>query len=127
MSDAPIPAPLVPTIAPVRSGVKTTEMWLALFAMGGLTYAMEEVLKVLPTIAANPALPPWASPLLALAPIGIGYLMKVTAKNYCDLRRDLKLGEMNASAGAFDMKTAVAAGVAQAKQDDAAQLEQANR
>ncbi len=93
MSDPTSPAPVQPPVTPAtKPGWKTTEMWAAMLAMGAIGWALKETISVIPAIASNPALPAWAAPILSLAPIGLGWLLKLTAGEYGQLRNDLKLG-----------------------------------
>lgn len=95
-------------------------MWVAMLALGGLSWTLEELVKVLPTIAQNPALPAWAAPIFTLAPVGIGFLMKLVVGQYGKLRTDLKIAHVDAAA-------AVAAGATAANADAAATLAAGNK
>ena len=115
------PAAVAPVAAPaVKSGWKTTELYAAMVAMGAIGWALEEIVRMLPTIAQNPAIPPWVAPILGLAPIGLGWLMKLVASEYGQLRNELKLGSADAPA-------AVAAGAVAASADPAATLAAGNK
>lgn len=132
MTDATGPAlavvpPPVAAAPTLKSGWKTTEAYVTMLAMGGMTYVLEELLKIIPNIAQNPALPPWLAPLLTLAPMGIAYLLKLTAKNYTDRRTELKLGTSDTMYSEAEFQAALAAGIAQAKLPAGAQLEKLNQ
>jgi len=124
MADPTPAAPATLTVdqtgATVKSGWKTTELYAALIAMGAIGWALQEIVRMIPTIAQNPALPPWAAPILGLAPIGLGWLMKLVASEYGQLRNELKLGSADAPA-------AVAAGAVAASADPAATLAAGNK
>ncbi len=83
------PVPAAPALAP---GWKTTEMYAAVLAMGAIVWALQEVVRMLPVLASTPGMPAWAAPILALAPVGLGWLLKLTAGEYGKLRGALKLG-----------------------------------
>lgn len=116
----PVVATVVAPVPAVKSGWKTTELYVAMLAMGGLGWALEETVKIIPAIASNPALPAWVAPILGLAPIGLGWLMKLTAGEYGQLRNELKLGSDPITA-------AIAAGAAAANAPADATLAAGNK
>jgi hypothetical protein len=100
MAETTVAAPVV------KSGWKTTEAWLSFFALGALTWVLEQLVAAIPTIAAIPGIPGWTAPVFALAPIGIGYLLKRVVANYGQMRTDLKLEHANAATPATDKEAA---------------------
>lgn len=98
MADAPAAPTEVPTqpspvpTPEVKSGLKTTELYVVVLAMGGLLYCLQELVSMLPSIAATPGIPGWAAALLGVVPIGLGYVIKLLAVKYAALRTQLKLG-----------------------------------
>lgn len=87
----PVPAaPAAPTLSP---GWKTTEFYVAMLALGALLWLLQSLVGLIPTIAAMPGVPPWAIALLGLAPVALGWVIKLVAGQYGSLRRDLKLAD----------------------------------
>jgi hypothetical protein len=81
-----------PTATPVKSGLQTTELYVCVLVLGGLGWAIQSLIGMIPTIAQTPGMPPWAAPLMSLAPIALGYVAKLVASEYASLRTQLKLG-----------------------------------
>lgn len=109
---------VVPTVAPaaaapapsaLKSGFKTTELYLAMFACGALVYFGNDLIGIVHQLALNPSLPPWVAPLLSLAPVIISGLIVKAAAEYGKLRRDLKLGDASAAAVTIAAKAGGAA------------------
>ncbi len=123
---APTTVLVPPAPTPVKSGWKSSEGFAAMIALGAIGFALERILEILPAIAANPALPPWATPILAIAPIGLGWLMKKVAQNYGEIRRDLKI-DASATLDQSQYQAAVAAGVAQAVLPAGSQINKINQ
>lgn len=96
MADPVLPPPSTVTVnpAPVKSGWQTTELWLAMFCLGMIGWAMQQLIAVLPTLAANPSLPTWALAMVPVAVGGLGWLVKLIWAKYGDLRNELKLAAM---------------------------------
>lgn len=115
---APVSAPAV-TAPP--SGLKTTELWIAMFLLGVLTYAGQQLITLLPTILANPAMPPWIAPVAPIALVGLAWVMRLVAAEYTKSRTALKL-----DANSPDVSAAIAAGKTAGGADLAAQLKQIN-
>ncbi len=92
----------------VKSGWKTTEMYLVTLLLGGLVYGLHGLVEFLPSIASNPALPPWITPILSIAPIGLAWVMKLAVGEYNAHRKELKLAAIS-----VDAQSAIAAGQAQ--------------
>jgi hypothetical protein len=107
----------------VKSGWQTTELYLAVALLAGLGYAAQQLIVILPTLAANPSLPPWVSMLIPVAVTGLGFVGKLIVSEYTKLRTQLKL-----DAGADPSVTAAqAAGVQATNATDAAALAQVNK
>jgi hypothetical protein len=107
----PVAAPDAAVVAPLtapKSGWKTTEAWLAMFLLGVLSYAGQQLLTLLPVILSNPNMPPWVAPLGPIAIVGLGWVMKLIVNNYTKARVALKLGAPSEAATAIT--TAVTAG-----------------
>jgi len=120
-SVAPEAAPAEAPHAEIRSGWKTTEAWLAMLLLGGLAAAGQQLITALPTILANPAIPPWVAPIGPIAVVGLGWVMKLVVSEYTKSRVALKLGVDP------DVAAAVAAGAAAAKADPASTLAAINK
>lgn len=117
MSDSTTPAPAVTPAAPISAGWRSTELYLAVALLGGLGYAVQQLITILPTLALNPAIPPWAAALIPIAITGLGFVAKLVVSEYTTLRGQLKLG----AAADPSIAPAIAAGaVAQAATNDAA-------
>lgn len=119
--------PSTVTTTSVSSGVspgwKSTELYLSMFAMGAITWALTELIKLIPTLAANPAVPPWAVPLIGMAPVALAWLLKLAAGEYGLLRQTLKLGADSDPS----IAPAIAAGAAAQGATDAAALAAVNK
>jgi hypothetical protein len=96
MTDLPAPSTVIVNPPPpvVKSGWRTSEAWIAMFLLGMLTWALQQLLSILPTLAADPAMPGWIIPIFSLAPVGIGWLMKLVWAKYAELRHQLKLAAL---------------------------------
>lgn len=84
-------AAAVVAVAPLKSGWKTTELYLTVLLLGGLGTVIEQLTQMLPSIAASPGMPPWAAPLMALAPVLLGLIGKQVLTHYTEQRTALKL------------------------------------
>lgn len=121
MADAIAPA-AAPAAPAVKSGWKTTELYLAMFACGALTYFGTDLTSIIKTLLANPALPPWVAPLAMLAPVICGGLIAQAVREYQKLRNELKL-----DATAPDVTAAQQAGDVAAKGSPADVAAQADK
>jgi hypothetical protein len=120
MADPTPAAPATDTAAaaivskPISPGWKTTELYLTTLLLAGLGTVIEQLVQMIPSIAANPSLPPWAAPLLALAPVLLGYVAKQVATHYTEQRTALKLATTppaTDSAAAAALNKAIGAGL----------------
>ena len=78
--------------------------------LGGLGYLIEQLLPLLPALAADPSMPPWAKVIVPLAIAVLAYAAKGVHAEYVKSRVALKLPNPDAP----DLTTAVAAGAAAA-------------
>jgi hypothetical protein len=116
---SPLYAPVEPPHAEIRSGWKTTEAWLAMLLLGGLATVVEQLINALPAIMATPGLPAWIAPIVPVAVVGLGWVMKLVVAEYTKSRVALKLGNP-------DVTAAIAAGAAAAAAGQAATLAKGN-
>lgn len=105
----PVPAAPAAPAVPVKSGWKTTELYVAMFACGALTYFGSDLIGIVKVLLANPALPPWVAPLAMLAPVLCGGLIAQAAREYGFLRNELKLGTADVTGAVQAGAVAVAA------------------
>ena len=85
-----------PTPAPApKSGWQTTELYLAMLALGMVGYGLHVVAGALPAIAATPNLPGWAAPLLGLTPLALTPIAGWVATKYASLRNELKIAHLS--------------------------------
>lgn len=117
-----MPDPIV-VVPEVKSGWKTTELYVVMLLLGGLGFLIEQLLPLIGTIAANPAMPPWAAAVVPLAIGLLGWAGKAVAAEYIKSRAALKLG----APVTVDVTAAVAAGASAAVAGQAATLAAANR
>lgn len=130
MSD-PITSPVVVPAAPVpsadvKSGWRTTELFLAVLALGALGWALQQTVSYIPTILSTPGMPAWAAPIGVLAPVGLGWLIKLVIGEYNSLRTQLKISALPDSISTSDTLNAVAAGAAAATGNVSATLAAGN-
>ncbi len=103
-------APVVVAAAPAevaKAGWKTTEAYGTMMLLGMLGEGARELIAILPTLAANPATPPWLTPMIPIAVLGLGWCAKRAMVEYTKSRVALKLP-------VADVTEAVAAGAAAA-------------
>jgi hypothetical protein len=93
-----------------------------MFLLGVLAYAGQQLITLLPTILANPAMPPWLAPVAPIAIVGLGWVMRLVVAEYTKSRTALKL-----DANSPDVSAAIAAGKTAGGADLAAQLAQINK
>lgn len=87
MADAPVVAPS----SDLKPGWQTTELWIAMVAIGVLVYALHMLAANLPALLAAPEIPVYVKPLAAVAPVVVGWLVQRLAAKYAELRTQLKL------------------------------------
>ncbi len=123
MPDAPVaaPTPAVPAAPALKSGWKTTEAWLAMLALGGCGWVLQQLVAVLPELAKSPGVPSWAAAVIPIALVGVAWVAKLVVGEYGQMRKELKLGAGD------DVTNAVNAGAAVAIADSAATAAVGNR
>lgn len=105
------PVPAVPAApAPdVKSGFKTTELYLSMLLLAGLGAVIEQLIPLIPTITSTPGMPVWAGAVVPIAIGALGWAGKGIASEYLKTRLALKLPTPQ-----VDVTAAVAAGAAAA-------------
>lgn len=102
-------AAVVPTSTFGGPGWKTTELYLSLLLLAGLGAVVDQLLPMIPLIAANPSLPPWVSLVIPAVVGALGFAAKGIHTEYLKSRVALKLPTPET-----DVTAAVAAGAAAA-------------
>lgn len=123
VSATPTSVTATSTTPAVKSGFATTELYLAVVLLAGLAYAVQQLINILPSLAANPAIPPWAAALIPIAVTGLGFVAKLVVSEYTTLRGQLKLGASSDPS----VSNAVTAGAAAQAGTDAAALAAVNK
>lgn len=80
-----------PLVVAPPSGLKTTEMWLAMLLLGALAWLGHQLVMLLPTILATPGIPAWVAPIGSVAVVGLGWVMRLVVAEYTKARVALKL------------------------------------
>lgn len=134
MADVPVVSTATVTTTPtsataststpaVKSGLATTELYLAVALLGGLGYVIQQLISILPALASNPSMPPWVAAVIPIAITGLAFLGKLAVSEYTSLRGQLKLGAQSDPSVA----SAVAAGATAQSATDAAALAAVNK
>lgn len=103
MAEVVIPSSAAPAAVPAApaSGLKSTELYVIMLALGALIYALQALIADLPALAALPGMPTWLVAVAAAAPVFLGLLVTFLAREYASFRTQLKLGtSAAATAGA---------------------------